>query len=569
MVTIDGIGSLNLVKTEIDNTLKQAETAIELYAEEADNEAKLKLAIELFRQVRGIFRLIGLPGATMLISEMELLSKDVYDGIDGGNEKHLAALSNAIIILNHYLEYVHIKQSIFPALLIPTINELRVLGKKSFVPESSFFAVNLNVVRDFKVKSSSSVDPSDVPTLARRLRLMYQVGMLGVFKGENPKTNFKLMLRALQRIDALCGEASMGKLWWVAMGTIEAFLTDTIELNNVRKSLFGKIDRQIKLLVNQGVEVLSQDPPAQLLKECLYFVSLSDIDEAHVVELKKAFALETSTYTDVVLRRERDLMTGPGGTVIQTVASALKDELSHIKDTLDLGARGVQSGDDTYVSVKDALIRTSHTLVMLGLIDPSNVLGDLADRIQNWTDKGVDVDSEEYHSVADSLLFVENAIVELKNANTPSTHQLVDVSEEDAISLSQLEEARQVLVGESRAGLSLAKRAISSYIDSHWDGMHLNNVPVTLHSVWDGLVFLQLERAAKVMCSCGHYIEKRLIGDAASKPDEHLMETLADALTSIDYYLESMEENKPIGDGVLDVAEESVQELGYPIAASA
>jgi len=42
------------------------------------------------------------------------------------------------------------------------------------------------------------------------------------------------------------------------------------------------------------------------------------------------------------------------------------------------------------------------------------------------------------------------------------------------------------------------------------------------------------------------------------------METLADALTGIDYYLESMEEQKPIGEGVLDVAEQAVAELGYP-----
>ena len=206
---------------------------------------------------------------------------------------------------------------------------------------------------------------------------------------------------------------------------------------------------------------------------------------------------------------------------------------------------------------------------MLGLIDPSNVLHDLADRIQKWSENGVDLDSVEYHAVADSLLFVENAIVELKNANSPAAHQRLEVSEDDAISLSQLEEARQVLVGESRAGLSLAKRAISSYVDSHWDEMHLNNVPVTLHSIWGGLIFLQLERAAKVMDSCGDYVEKRLINSTEGKPDVHLMETLADALTSIDYYLESMEENKPIGDGVLDVAEESVHELGYPIVAIA
>jgi len=46
------------------------------------------------------------------------------------------------------------------------------------------------------------------------------------------------------------------------------------------------------------------------------------------------------------------------------------------------------------------------------------------------------------------------------------------------------------------------------------------------------------------------------------------METLADAITSIDYFLEGMEDNKPIGDGVLDVAEDSMRELGFPVQAA-
>ncbi len=44
------------------------------------------------------------------------------------------------------------------------------------------------------------------------------------------------------------------------------------------------------------------------------------------------------------------------------------------------------------------------------------------------------------------------------------------------------------------------------------------------------------------------------------------METLADALTGVDYYLDSMEEQKPIGDGVLEVAEESMNALGFPVS---
>ena len=43
------------------------------------------------------------------------------------------------------------------------------------------------------------------------------------------------------------------------------------------------------------------------------------------------------------------------------------------------------------------------------------------------------------------------------------------------------------------------------------------------------------------------------------------METLADAISSVDYYLESLEANKPIGESILEIAEDSVAELGFPV----
>jgi hypothetical protein len=44
------------------------------------------------------------------------------------------------------------------------------------------------------------------------------------------------------------------------------------------------------------------------------------------------------------------------------------------------------------------------------------------------------------------------------------------------------------------------------------------------------------------------------------------LETLADAISSVDYFLESLEANKPIGEFILEIAEDSVAELGYPVA---
>ena len=118
--------------------------------------------------------------------------------------------------------------------------------------------------------------------------------------------------------------------------------------------------------------------------------------------------------------------------------------------------------------------------------------------------------------------------------------------------------------GEWRPGLSLAKRAVSSYLESERDLMHLTNVPSTLQSVAGGMSFLGIERGAAVLRACARYIEQRML-NSEQQPGMADLETLADAISSVDYFLESLEANKPIGDSILEIAEDSMAELGFPV----
>jgi len=159
---------------------------------------------------------------------------------------------------------------------------------------------------------------------------------------------------------------------------------------------------------------------------------------------------------------------------------------------------------------------------------------------------------------------VENVAANLERSISPED-DIHRGSNNSGISLYQLDDARMTVVGECRAGLALAKRSISSFMDNNWDAMHLSNLPGTFASIAGGLMFLELQRARGVTQACHQYIVHQLI-EGGTPPTRENMETLADALTGVDYYLESMEEQKPIGDGVLEVAEESMKALGYPVA---
>lgn len=570
MLTIEGSASLNLVKEQIDESLGIAESNLEQFVEEPENESRLKAAIEQFALIKGVFKLINLPGAAMLSEELEQLGHKILAHHEKNNERELAAISNAIMVLVHYLEYVEVKKQALPVLLIPTINEVRFFLNRSLITESVFFDLGENPARPSK-EGSPAPDLEQIQSAGRRLRHMYQVGLLGILRNESVSANAKMMSRAVSRIDSLSGNTPVSKLWWLTLAVLEAIGQEAVELNVARKSLLGMVDRQIKNVVNMGESAMNKEPSKATVQECVYIASLAGPVGDHLREVTQLFKLETGGLTDASLRHEREILRGPGGTVIRSVAEALAEELNHIKDALDLGARGASGDDEGFDPIAESMRKVSNTLIMLGLSKAAGIFKEKSDIVRNWTPADIDADSDEFNKVADALLYVENSIATLSPRRGPDSNLYSSKAEEainDGISVTQLDDARRVVVGEARAGLSLAKRAITSFMDSNWDGMHLNNVPVTLKSVWGGLIFLQLHRAAAVVEACEAFIENKLIKDRTETPTAALMETLADAITSVDYFLEGMEDDKPIGEGIMDVAEESMQELGFPVKAA-
>ena len=558
MVAITNATSLTLLKDEIDATLSQAESSLEAWAEDSSRDGELQECARAFHQVRGICQMLELPAASLMAEEMELVAGDIAGRSD--STARTAALGNAIVLLQRYLEYVQLKDQALPELVVDGINELRRAAGKSLIPESHFFKLDLSRPR-YPQAPESTVRPEELPRLCRRLRHMYQVGLLGVIRGENPSANLKIMCRALERIDRLCGPCAHSRLWWVARGAVEAMLHGRMSMNAARKNLLAQYDRQIKKLVYEGAEALGQEPPLLLLKESVYVVSLSETARGVIGEIKQAFDLRPRI-TDQTLQDELALMSGGSGSVLRTVADALKEELGGVKDELDRISQGV--ADANYVEVADAIDRIASTLVMVGEHRTAQGIKERAIEVRGWKPEEVDMEGEPFRQLVDELLGVENTLAGLERRFAPED-DLHRQEHNTAISLYQLDEARITVVGECRAGLSLSKRSLSTYMDHNHDRMHIGNLPSVLAGVSGGLTFLGLDRARAVMDACREYIEQVLLSREAEPPGAEQMETLADAISSVDYYLESMEEQKPIGDAVLEVAEFSMEELGFPV----
>jgi len=545
------VSALNLIKSEIDVSLAQIEGALSAFVEDNSNNGPLAECAESMEQVWGALRLIHLSGASELAELLVALLRQVSDLQENTPERYFAALGNGMMVLDRYLEYVQIKAVSLPQLLLPAINECRRALSVADLGEGFFLDVPF--LPQPPVLTPLNLEPAREAALAHRVRHMFQIGLLNLLRDQAAPLHYHLMSRAMQRGAQLCEGRAQSLMWWVGEAVLEA-LSGGVELTDGRKRLLSQLEQQLRLLTLPGGT--SQPVDMNVLANALAIVGLGE-SGAKVAEVQSAFELSSSCISQSQLQLQHNSMFGPGGSVIKTVAAVLKDEIAHIKDVLDIIARGAQQEEESYQTVAEEITKSSQTLIMLSLNDVAAAMRRQADIVRGWHEFPGET---ELNALVDVLLQADNSVAALDKEMTPGSQTVVNNAR---ISIHQLDEARSMLVAESRAGMSLVKRAILSYIESQGDGLHLANVPATLQSTSGGLSFLMAERGAGVLRSCAAFID-RLV-NAKAMPPMSVIETFADAIACVDYFLEGLEVNKPVSDNVFDIGEESVAELGFPV----
>ncbi|MBP8184524.1 MAG: ferrous iron transporter B [Pseudomonas sp.] len=557
---VTGVTSLSLVRDELFATIDEAELSLEQFIAERENGSLLQQAVESLHQVRGTLKLIELAGAEMLAQEVLQQATDIPAGAGEERDVQLSALSNALHVLRRYLEIVDAHRHEIPEILLPAINELRLAGAQPTLPESFFFSVRLDHPRPPSNAPVGVFDPLSVEV--KRLRHMYQIGLLGFLREENPAASLKLMLRAMARLDSLLANDERGRLCWIAAAALEAQVDGQLLPRRTRKMLFSRIDRELKqLLLNSSYEA-----PRNLLKELLYLVVLADSRGPRATQVRELFSLLSLPFTDHLLEESYQRLSGPGQAVMRSLSTAIRDELSSLKDQLDLIERGTVSAEGLS-HLHSVLGKVSKTLGMIGLSSAGNALHVQLPVVAGWIDQAP-IEHEQLIKLADAVLYVESMVASLDRDTRYNNRLVADEQANEATSfaLHQLNEARIVVIDEALGGLALAKRSITAYLESNGEKLNLANVPFSLQAVRGGLWFLDQPRAALLVGACAEYIDKHML-ETQQMPSEQMLETLADALTSLEYYLEGgavlRPETRP---SVLDLAAESVRALGMPVA---
>lgn len=558
--------SLKLVHDELVATIESAASRLERFAADSENGELLQLCIDDIKQIRGTLSLLQLRGVDLLAQELVEHITDIPLGSHDITQAKLEPITSVFFILPRYLEYCSQTGRSMAILLIPYINELRRARKAPLLADSHYFPQ-----QNFESKRPPQPEldiPEDFRQVVRRLRHMYQVAMLNVLQGKQAAPSLGMMARALERLDKICGNRQQSKLWWVGSEVLTLLAKDKLQLSKSRKMLFGAIDRDIKRLQFEGEAVLDREPPEALLKELLYLVVLSGSDSERSEQIRAAFNTPELPYTEASLIREQEYLKGPSATTVSSMAAVLQDELRNTKNILERAAQGgVDMLKDT-PELGENLKKVADTLTIVGLKAPAESLKADMVKIQTWQDGTAEASPDDLLGVADTLLYIESTVTGLTKMNLSDEKlaQLNALTRAEALSSSQIMEAEALVIEEAEAGLALIKRGLTSYAESNYDIGHIKNVASTLSSVRGGMLVLDLPRAAKVVAASERFVNEALLGGEPLAAVQHLLETFADAVISLEYYLDAIKSDRHADTSVLQVAEESLQALGYPVA---
>ncbi|VVN35575.1 Sensor histidine kinase RcsC [Pseudomonas fluorescens] len=549
--------ALEWVKGEIAETLKLAHQAIEALLDDPQATHVLDECLAWVHQVHGALQMAEFYGAALLAEEMEHLTRALLGNRVSHRDEGIHLLMQALGQLPIYLDRVQGARRDLPLVVLPLINDLRSARGDSLLSETSLFTPRLPDVPPLSEESLALLQPADLPSMLRKLRQMLQVALVGLLREQDSDTHLGYLSKVFLRLEALCGSAPLSPLWQVASALVEGMRDGSIANSPALRSLFKDADKELKRLLEQGMRGINHPAPPELLKSLLFYIAKAEHPTGQMLTMKDRYALDDALPDSAMVDEERARLAGPDRDAMRSVLAALCEELVRVKERLDLFVRSDRQHASELTSLLAPLRQIADTLAVLGFGQPRKVIIDQLAVVLSLAQGQREPNDAILMDVAGALLYVEATLSGMVGTVEPESQ------EESRLPTTDLTQIHQIVIKEARICLQQAKDLIVDYIDADWDPQTLQPLPALLTQVRGALAMIPLSRAASLIESCNHFIGERLLLDA-DQPGWEQLDSLADAISSLEYYLERLSDDPEAqGDQLLDVAEQSLASLGY------
>jgi len=549
--------TLGWVKPELDETLRQARIEIEGFVDDPADTSRMRFCASYLHQVQGTLRMVELYAPAMVTEEMERLAQALQHGETADRDAACATLMRGVVLLPDYLERLQSGHKDIPIVLLPLLNELRAARGEQGLSESVLFAPDL-----------ARPLPSNVPAANGRARstdVLPLLERLSIAINEWPQDGApKDSAEIGAAIDALfvrTGQDETRRMLWVAGSVATALRDGAIKPTPGLRQAFASVQREARRqFEDDGFGIPRPETTLEPTRQLLYHVAHSDAAHPALQELRETFDLDAAQPTESEISHAQGSLSGRNRALLDTVSAAVKEDLLRVKDVLDLHLRTNASNVGALQPQVEALGRVADTLGMLGLGVARNVVQQQRDAMDAIVRGDRVADEGALLDVAGALLYVD-ATLDDQVARLGDSDAGAGGSQDDLFS-NESRKVVEVIAREAIANFADARQAFVAFVETSWDHGELVEVPRLLQEVAGAMAMLELPQAAAYLAGVRMYTEVELLG-RKRVPNGRQLDTFADALASLEYYLEALRENRLNRESILDIARGSLESLGY------
>jgi chemosensory pili system protein ChpA (sensor histidine kinase/response regulator) len=551
--------TFEFVGRELNTALGEARAALESYAEQPQNLSLLERCKLELHQVQGVLRVLEIYGAALLAEEMEHVTAYLLTtAAERKNQaESLDALMRAMVQLPSYLERVLAGGRDLALVLLPLLNDLRAVRGSALLSEGTLLLLNL---KSDKQPQPTAVAPAGEAELAieqwaRRLRAKFQMGLIGWIRGERIVQNLDMLATVSSKLEQVATRQPVFQLWWVVGAVIEALQQNGLEEGVSVKRLLGLADREIKRLYQDGELRFAQTPPLELLNNLLYYVGRATSSGPKVSAVRASFKLGELLPVDEAIEQERENLSAPSVKLMQTVAAAIREDLSKVKDVLDIFVRRGAGQPQELNSQVEMLRKIGDTLGVLGL-------GELRENVQAQTERLTKIiakqlapDEAVLVDIAASLIAVEDRLDERL------VGMILPRSAPDAPKIStDFQLVQGAVLRECISNLARVKETVSQNVGGLLDVAGLDSWQDLMRGIEAGLLMLGKTRAMQVLELITEQLRHVMRPGVAVLPGG-FVDRLADAIVSVEYYMETVQSGRSDPWYMLENAETCIKAL--------
>ena len=562
---VEAANALGVVSQELMETIRNAHLALEDCVDGRGGSAALVRCGQLLHQVGGALKITETYGAALLAEEMESVCAYLATLRAGkGREDGLDALTRAMVQLPIYIERLLGGGRDIALVLLPLLNDLRAARGQPLLSEGTLLLLNLSPQRKKVPEAAREGSGEDPVYVARKLRPKFQLALLGWIQGGDNQRHLEKLAHVISALENSANRDDMYQLWWVVGGVLESLQNGGLETSVALKRLLGQTDRQIKRLIDEGLEAFDNHPVTDLLNNLLYYVARSSHAGERISEIRAAFNLAELLPGDEQVEHAREALSAPSVKLMETVAGAIKEDLARVKDVLDIFVRTGMSNAAELVPQLDLLKKISDTLGVLGLGELRGDIDSEIERLKDIVSKGGPIEEKTIIDIASTLLRVEDRLdqqlLRLIVPSEPQPHEEAEEPlppEEDA----DYKQVAEAVMRESIINLARIKETYSQSMVSKGSSQGIDAVPGLIRGIKAGLLMLNKTRAMQVVEKVGDLLTLALAGAGPGRLTQKESDRLADAIVSIEYYMETVKAGRSEPWYMLDNAEACISVL--------